>query len=113
MALYKTFFMDIGGVLLTNGWDRSSRALACETSHLDPQQVESRHQLTFELYELGKISLQEYLQWVIFYEKRSFSAEEFEKFMYSQSRPFSDMLTFIAELKKKYGLKIVAVSNEG
>ncbi len=108
-----TLFLDIGGVLLTNGWDRSMRKRAAEKFHLDYEEMNERHHLTFDTYEEGKLTLDEYLGRVIFYEDRTFSVEEFRQFMFDQSKPFPEMIGLIRDLKKHYGLKIVAVSNEG
>lgn len=106
-------FLDVGGVLLTNGWDRDARALAASTFKLDPAEMQARHNLTFDTYEVGKITLDEYLDRVVFYEKRTFSRDKFKKFMFSQSKPLPKMIDLICALKKKYGLKIAVVSNEG
>ncbi len=108
-----TLFLDIGGVLLTNGWDRKARLNAIKTFNLDAEEVNERHHLTFDTYEVGKISLTEYLTRVVFYEKRKFSYDDFTSFMFAQSEPLPDMLSYIRELKKKYNLKVTAVSNEG
>ena len=109
----KCLFVDVGGVLLTNGWDNAGRLLAAKTFSLDAEEMESRHRLTFDTYEVGKLSLEEYLNRVVFYKKRSFSQKEFQDFMFSLSQPFPEMLELIAKLKAQYGLKIVVVSNEG
>ncbi len=106
-------FLDIGGVLLTNGWDRSMRRRAAETFHLDPADMDERHHLTFDTYELGKLSLDEYLDRMIFYKERPFSRREFKAFMFAQSQPFPQMIDLVRHLKKAYGLKVAVVSNEG
>ena len=108
-----TIFTDIGGVLLTNGWDRGSRRKAIDLFKLDPEETEERHHLTFDTYEEGKITQDEYLDRVVFYKKRTFSRRQFRQFMFDQSKPFPDMLTLLARLKKKYACKIAVVSNEG
>jgi len=77
----RALFLDIGGVLLTNGWDRKSRDLAAQKFSLDKEEMQERHHLTFDTYEVGKITLDEYLNRVIFYEKRPFSRKKFLKFM--------------------------------
>src|SRR5574337_744757 len=105
-----TIFTDIGGVLLTNGWDRGCRKKAIDLFKLDPEETEERHHLTFDTYEVGKLSLDEYLNRVVFYKKRSFSRNEFRQFMFDQSKPFSDMLALLFRLKKKYGCKIAVIS---
>ncbi|HEY2722860.1 MAG TPA: HAD family phosphatase [Chitinophagaceae bacterium] len=108
-----TIFTDIGGVLLTNGWDHISRKKAIEIFKLDPNETEERHHLTFDTYEAGKITQDEYLNRVVFYRKRSFSREDFRKFMFNQSQLLPGMLALLTQLKRKYGLKIAVVSNEG
>ena len=108
-----TIFTDIGGVLLTNGWDRGSRRRAIDLFKLDPEETEERHHLTFDTYEEGKITQDEYLDRVVFYKKRSFSRKQFRQFMYNQSKPFPEMLTLLSHLKKKCGFKVAVVSNEG
>ena len=109
----KTIFTDVGGVLLTNGWDHNSRAKAVEHFHLDPKETQDRHSMTFDTYEVGKITLDEYLERVVFYTKRYFTKEDFKQFMFEQSQPFDDMLNLVKSLKQKYNLKIAVVNNEG
>jgi putative hydrolase of the HAD superfamily len=108
-----TLFLDIGGVLLTNGWDRNARTLAAENFSLDFHDLDERHHLTYDTYEAGKISLDEYLNRIVFYQPRSFTREEFKNFVFQYSQPYPEMLTLVRRLKSKYQLKTVAVSNEG
>src|SRR5208337_3433214 len=100
-----TLFLDVGGVLLTNGWDQSTRQKAVERFLLDAKDVDERHNLAFDIYEEGKITLNEYLNKVVFYESRHFSPEDFKEFMYSQSQAFPDMINLIRTLKSQYSLK--------
>jgi putative hydrolase of the HAD superfamily len=108
-----TLFLDAGGVLLTNGWDRHARHLAAKTFDLDIPEMDERHHLTFDTYEAGKLTLQEYLDRVVFYTKRSFTHEQFRDFMFAQSEAYPDMIDLIKKLKAKYRLKIALVNNEG
>lgn len=108
-----TLFLDIGGVLLTNGWDRSARRRAIQKFGLDAIETEERHHLTFDTYESGKLTLDEYLHRVVFYMPRSFSSKEFREFMFAQSEPFPEMLDLMRQVKAKYQLKIAIVNNEG
>jgi putative hydrolase of the HAD superfamily len=108
-----TLFLDIGGVLLTNGWGGEARSKAVAHFELNKDELNERHHLTFDTYEQGKLSLNDYLKRVVFYEKRKFSEEDFIKFMFNQSVAFPDTISFFKELKKRYDIKIVAVSNEG
>jgi putative hydrolase of the HAD superfamily len=100
-------------VLLTNGWDRSMRKRAAETFGLNSAEMDERHHLTFDTFEEGKLSLEEYLNRVVFYQTRPFSREEFKSFMFAQSQPYPEMMELIRSLKRRYGLKVAAVSNEG
>lgn len=106
-------FVDIGGVMLTNGWDHHARRQAATHFKLEWTEMENRHHLTFDTYEEGKITLEEYLGRVIFYQKRQFTRAQFRRFMFAQSKPYPEMIALIAQLKLRYGLKIVVVSNEG
>ena len=108
-----TLFLDIGGILLTNGWDHNIRTRAAEKFSLDYDEMNERHHLTFDTYEEGKLSLDEYLNRVVFYQERSFTREEFKAYMYAQSQPFPEMIELMRGLKTQYGLQVAAVSNEG
>ena len=107
-----TLFLDIGGVLLTSGWDRNSRQLAATSFNLNHEEMEERHHLTFGLYEAGMLSMDEYLNRVIFHQKRSFSKEDFKTFMLEQSIPVEGSIEFFKSLKIKHSLKVIAVNNE-
>ena len=106
-------FVDVGGVLLTDGWDHHARKRAAAHFKLEWAEMEDRHHLTFDTYEEGKLTLEDYLGRVIFYQKRPFTRAQFRRFMFAQSKPYSEMIKLVRELKSKYGLKIVVVSNEG
>ncbi len=108
-----TLLLDIGGVLLSNGWDRRSRRRAAERFGFDYDEMDERHHLTFDTYEEGKLSLDQYLDRVVFHQERSFGREEFKRFMFAQSEPKQDMLELVRRLKQRHGLHLVAVSNEG
>lgn len=106
-------FVDIGGVLLTNEWDLPARKRAASNFNLDLVEMEDRHHLNYSTYEEGKITLEDYLNRVIFYQKRSFTRTQFQSFMLAQSKPYPEMIELIAQLKIRRGLKIVVVSNAG
>lgn len=108
-----TLFLDIGGVLLTNGWDHHARMRAARTFELDYEEMDERHRMTFGTYEEGKVSLDRYLGRVVFHEERSFGPEEFKDFMFAQSEMLPDTLDRLLSLKERHGLRVVAVSNEG
>ena len=105
-------FLDIGGVLLTDGWDRHARRRAAKAFGLAWTEFEPRHRLMFDTYEEGKLTLADYLERVVFYEKRAFTRARFRRFMFAQSRPHARMIDLIARLRVRYALKVIAVSNE-
>lgn len=113
LSIYTTLFLDVGGVFLTNGWDHSMREHAAQQFNLDLVELNQRHALTFDTYEIGKITLDVYLDRVVFYTARSFSREEFKEFMFAQSQAYPEMIQLIRDLKERYSLRTVAVSNEG
>lgn len=108
----KYLFVDIGGVLLTDGWIHEFRKLAAKKFDLDPEEMEKRHNQAFDTYELGKLNIEEYLNRVVFYEKRLFTLTQFKKFMFDQSKPYPEMIELIRQLKAQYGLTIIVLSNE-
>lgn len=105
--------LDIGGVLLTNGWDRRMRRQAAEKFELDWEEMDERHHLTFDTYEEGKLSLDTYLDRLVFYTPRPFSKQEFKAFMFGQSKPYPETIKAMRELAARYNLHVGAVSNEG
>ncbi|MEO7046951.1 MAG: HAD family phosphatase [Ferruginibacter sp.] len=105
-------FLDIGGVLLSDGWGHEFRQQAAEKFNLDIPEIELRHKLLFVVYEEGRITLDEYLERVVFYQKRDFTKEIFKDYMFSLTVPDTKMIALIKDLKAVYKLKIVVVSNE-
>lgn len=108
-----TLFLDIGGVLLTNGWDTALRKRTAEHFDIDPDVITSRHHLTYDVYEGGKMSLHDYLRSIIFFEPRPFTEKEVIRFVLEQAKPLEETITLIQKLKAVYNLRIAVVSNEG
>jgi putative hydrolase of the HAD superfamily len=104
---------DIGGVLLTNGWDRDTRRLVAEQFHVDAAAIEERHHLTYDTYESGRTDIWTYLQRVIFFEPRSYTPQQVLDFILDQARPLQETIDLVRELKARHGLKVGVVSNEG
>lgn len=108
----KALFLDIGGVLLTDGWDHKGRRRAAAYFNLKFAEMENLHHLTFDTYEEGKLTLEEYLERVVFHQKRPFTPATFQRFMFAQSKPYPEMIGLVAQLKVRYQLRITVVSNE-
>lgn len=108
-----TLFLDIGGVLLSNGWGHESRKSAAETFDMNQEEMKTRSRCNMEKHEIGKLTLSQYLNRVVFYEKRSFTPDQFREFIFKLSIPNGKMIEFIKLLKEQYKLKIAVINNEG
>lgn len=112
MSKITTLFWDIGGVILTNGWDTRSRREAAETFHLDWEEFQDRHDLSFPAFDSGNISLNEYLDRTLFYRPRGFSREEFTAFMFAQSKEYPESRAVLDAAAGTGKYFIGAVNNE-
>ncbi len=109
----KIIFLDIGGVLLSNGWGHDSRQKAAQTFGLDYTEMDILHHFIFNVYEIDSITLDEYLDRVVFNHPRDFTKEDFKTFMFAQSTELPDMLQWLKEWKKGCGFHIISINNEG
>lgn len=113
MPKIRAVFWDIGGVLLTNGWDHKERAQLYSQFGVDKGPVEERHEEPNDLWEKGKITVWEYLERVIFFEPRDFTPEQFFQAMKEQSQvlnPGSFQILRALAAQKEY--KLVMLNNE-
>lgn len=109
----KTIFSDIGGVLLSNGWGHLSRMAAAKKFNLEYDKMDFLHDFIFNVWEMGKIGIDDYLDTVVFNEQRHFSSEEFKEFMLSESKLLPDTLPWMIEWKRKNeNIKIFSINNE-
>lgn len=111
MATTAVFF-DIGGVVLTNGWDRSSRRQAAETFRLDWDEFEERHELVVSDFETGRIGLEDYLDRTVFYEPKAFAREQFRDFIFAQSKPYPQALAVVGALARAKRCLVATLNNE-
>jgi putative hydrolase of the HAD superfamily len=107
-----TLFWDIGGVILTNGWDRNSRRAAAETFQFDWDEFQDRHELSFPAFDSGHITLDEYLDRTLFYRPRSFTREDFTAFMFAQSREYPESRAVLDKVARSSKYFIGAINNE-
>jgi len=105
-------FWDVGGVLLTNAWDRTQRTAALEHFHLDEDEFHGRHEMVVSSFERGKITLDEYLDRTVFYRARPFTREDFREFMFSLSQPYPDVLAFAQSLADSGKYFMGTINNE-
>ncbi len=110
---FKTLFCDIGGVLLTNGWGHLSRMAAAKKFNLEYDKMDFLHDFIFNVWEMGKIDIDAYLDTIVFHEERNFTREEFKKFMLSESKLLPDTLPWLIDWKKKNeNIKVFSLNNE-
>ncbi len=109
----RLLFLDIGGVLLSDGWNHTARMQAIEKFSLEPIQFQKDHAVAFPLFENGKLTLEQYLNSVIFNVDRSFSKQEFSDFMFSKSTQLEGFLPWLVDWKRKNNIKIFSINNEG
>ncbi len=107
-----TLFFDLGGVLLTNGWDTGSRRRAAETFGLDFPEFQTRHEMLKTAFETGRLSLDHYVRKAIFHRDRTFTPKEFKTFMYAQSELLGDTLDFVRALAATGKYRLYTLNNE-
>lgn len=112
MAEITTLFWDIGGVILTNGWDRESRKEAAAAFRLDREEFEDRHELSFPAFDTGRITLNDYLDRTLFHRPRAFTREEFTAFMFAQSKEYPDVRAILDKVTNSGKYFIGAINNE-
>jgi putative hydrolase of the HAD superfamily len=112
VAEITTLFWDIGGVILTNGWDRAARKEAASAFQLDWEEFEDRHDLSFPAFDTGQISLNEYLDRTLFYRRRRFTREEFTAFMFAQSKEYAETREILDRVASSGRYFIGAINNE-
>ncbi|HXN52666.1 MAG TPA: HAD family phosphatase [Candidatus Acidoferrum sp.] len=112
MSDITTLFWDIGGVILTNGWDTAARRRAAEVFHLDWEEFQDRHDLSFPAFDSGNISLNEYLDRTLFYRPRAFTREEFIAFMFAQSKEYPESRAVLDQAARSGKYFIGAINNE-
>lgn len=105
-------FWDVGGVLLTNAWDRTQRTTALDHFHLDEEEFHDRHEMLVSSFERGKITLEEYLDRTVFYRPRPFSHDAFRDYMFSLSQPFPEVLQFAQALTDSGKYFMGTINNE-
>ena len=112
MAEIKALFWDVGGVLLTNAWDRTQRTTALQHFHLDEIEFHDRHEMVVSSLERGKITLDEYLDRTVFYRPRPFTRDVFKEFMFSLSHPDDASLAVARSIVKSGRYLMSTINNE-
>ena len=112
MPQIRAIFWDVGGVLLTNAWDRAQRERALEQFQLDEAEFDDRHEMVVSSLERGKISFDEYLERTVFYRPRPFAREVFKDYVFSLSQPHADALALARELTNSGKYLMATINNE-
>lgn len=112
MAEITTLFWDIGGVILSNGWGRSSRQESAKVFGLDWEEFQDRHDLCFPALDAGLITLDEYLDRVVFHRPQNFTRQQFSEFIYAQSVEFPLTRAILDEVTRSGKYFIGAINNE-
>jgi len=107
-----TLFWDIGGVILTNGWDHEARMEAARTFGLDWEEFRERHDLSFPAFDAGQITLNQYLDRTLFYRARSFTREEFTAIMFAQSKEYPETRAVLSDVARSGKYYVAAINNE-
>ncbi len=107
-----TLFFDLGGVLLTNGWDTGARRRAAEAFGLDFPEFQTRHEMLKTAFETGRLSLSHYIHKAVFHRPRRFAAEEFKAFMLGQSQLLGESLDFVRALAATGQYRLYTLNNE-
>jgi len=112
MPATPTLFFDVGGVLLTNGWDTGARRRAAETFGLDFAEFQTRHEMLKTAFETGRLSLDAYVQKAVFHRPRAFQPADFREFMFHQSEPIGETLEWVRALARSGHCRLFTLNNE-
>jgi putative hydrolase of the HAD superfamily len=107
-----TLFFDVGGVILTNGWDTAARNRAIDAFVLDSVDFHARHGMVKTAFETGRLSLDSYIQKTVFHKQRPFSPADFRAFMFQQSRVLGETLDWVRSLAATGRYRLFTLNNE-
>jgi putative hydrolase of the HAD superfamily len=108
---FDVLLFDVGGVLLTNGWDHNERAAVFTKLGIDRAEFEARHEKPYDAWERDAISAEAYLDAALFYEPRPFTKEEFIEEMKAVSKPIPDNAIDVLGEVASFGNRIVGLLN--
>jgi putative hydrolase of the HAD superfamily len=113
MLPFDVILFDVGGVLLTNGWDHKERATVIQSFNLDLSAFEARHPDANEAWEKDEITAEQYLDATVFYEPRKFGHQDFLDAIFAQSVPLEDSaLPVLNELSSAGNYLLGSLNNE-
>ncbi len=112
MPKISAVFCDVGGVLLTNGWDHAQRSRLVEQFGLDGADFDARNQMVSAAFDAGQLDIDQYLDRTIFYRPQSFRKQEVRDFMYAQSEALPDSIALIGRLAQAGKVFLATLNNE-
>lgn len=113
MAEISTILFDVGGVLLTNGWDHEERTAVLQHFSVDRAAFEQRHELANDAWEKGFMTAEQYLARTVFFEPRPFTPGEFLEEIKVQSKVLPHgAIRILGELRTSEELELVVLNNE-
>ncbi len=112
MTKITALFWDVGGVLLTNGWDRAARRALVQKFNLSSADFEERHELVVAAFETGKLKLEQYLERTIFYCPCDFTKAAVVDFIFSQSKPYPGASALVERLAQTRRYLLATLNNE-
>jgi putative hydrolase of the HAD superfamily len=112
-----TILWDVGGVLLTNGWDRRQREAVLPRFGLDGREAEAeferRHAEANDAWEKDEMSVDEYLRHTVFYEPRAFSQADFLEAIRGESQVLEDSAVgILRQISASEEYVLATVNNE-
>jgi putative hydrolase of the HAD superfamily len=109
----RAIYWDIGGVLLTNGWDHEERARVLQQFAIPRDEYESRHEEANDRWEKGELSDDAFLKQTVFFKERSFTPAQFIEAVRAQSKWLpGGAKNVIAAARANSGLKMAMLNNE-
>ncbi len=107
-----TLFFDLGGVCLSNGWYHEQRQQVAKSFSFDYEAYDARHRQVVDSLERGQLSLDDYLQWTLFYESRSFTRDEVKQAIFDLSTPIQPTLELVHRLSDGRHYMLATLNNE-
>ena len=112
MAKISLLLWDVGGVILSNAWDKADREEAAVHFELDAEDFERRHQEVDAEFETGRMDSDRYLATTVFYTPREFTPEQFREFMRARSTAIRPSLELARRLREQGRYVMAALNNE-
>ncbi len=113
MTEISTILWDVGGVLLTNGWDHEGRAAVLKHFAVDIASVEPRHEVANDPWEKGLMTAERYLLQTVFFEPRPFTPAAFLQQMKEQSQLLPNgAIRILQELAASEEVELAILNNE-